>query len=307
MLTNNLYKDTGVVNSEGNTGTTTMIANSTKDLQSPMLADASGASTIDVVTDKTTTVPKKSSTSFGTSNFPAKLYFMLNEMEKDGQNDIASWLPNGRSFIVYKPKRFESEILPLYFQQTKFESFQRQLNLYNFCRITSGKEKGACFHKDFIRGQEQLVYGIKRMKIKGQQAKRHEKDSSAYLPEQETRGVAGKSSCSSDKDFSGQAVSALQVVGSSGLESIKSIPVAATLDWVQQAQQVRNQVLLDSFSGRNLGSALNLYSAQHNSRLFLPALPLLMNNANTNLHIASILRFNCLQAELNQERTKQFL
>ena len=33
--------------------------------------------------------------------------------------------------------------MPLYFNQTKYSSFQRQLHIYNFQRITAGKDKGA--------------------------------------------------------------------------------------------------------------------------------------------------------------------
>jgi hypothetical protein len=46
-------------------------------------------------------------------NFPLKLYDMLNELEKDGLDHIASWQPHGRCFVVHDPKRFVADILPL--------------------------------------------------------------------------------------------------------------------------------------------------------------------------------------------------
>jgi hypothetical protein len=41
-------------------------------------------------------------------------------------------------------------------------SFQRQLNLYGFRRISEGKEKGGYFHKDFFKGKRSLARKIRR-------------------------------------------------------------------------------------------------------------------------------------------------
>ena len=59
-----------------------------------------------------------------------------------------------------------------YFNQSKFASFQRQLNLYGFSRLTSGKDKGAYFHSCFVRGQVGLCRGMVRQKIKGTKVRR---------------------------------------------------------------------------------------------------------------------------------------
>ena len=59
------------------------------------------------------------------------------------------------------------KILPFYFKQSKFDSFQRQLNLYGFTRISSGKDKGAYYHEMFIRGRHLLTNGMIRKKVKG--------------------------------------------------------------------------------------------------------------------------------------------
>jgi len=62
--------------------------------------------------------------------------------------------------------------MPIYFNQTKFASFQRQLNLYGFRRITQGRDKGAYYHESFLRGRRILCQHMKRQKIKGTKVRR---------------------------------------------------------------------------------------------------------------------------------------
>ena len=50
---------------------------------------------------------------------------------------------------------------------TKLTSFQRQLNLYGFRRITKGDDHGAYFHPNFQRGRRDLLFNIRRLPAKG--------------------------------------------------------------------------------------------------------------------------------------------
>ena len=98
--------------------------------------------------------------------FPEKLMEMLSR-ESSTNSSIVSWLPHGRAFIVRKPKEFSEDIMHKYFRQTKITSFQRQLNLYGFRRLTQGPDTGAYYHEMFLRGRMQLAARMTRQKVKG--------------------------------------------------------------------------------------------------------------------------------------------
>jgi hypothetical protein len=83
--------------------------------------------------------------------FPQKLYRMLEEAEANDQEAVLSFFPHGRAFTVHKPRQFIDEIMPKYFSTNRMSSFQRQLNLYGFRRVTEGRDKGGYFHEFFLK------------------------------------------------------------------------------------------------------------------------------------------------------------
>lgn len=101
------------------------------------------------------------------TNFPVKLHYMLEEVERDGYDDIIAWQPHGRCFLVHKPKEFVEKLLPFWFSQSKIASFQRQLNIYGFQRITTGRDRNGYYHELFLRSKRFLSQGIIRQKFKG--------------------------------------------------------------------------------------------------------------------------------------------
>lgn len=96
-----------------------------------------------------------------------KMHEMLEDVEKTGDDHIVSWLPHGRGFRVHKPKSFVQKIIPHYFKQSKYKSFQRQLHLYDFVRTPRGVEAGAYSHPKFLRGSKSLCLSLSPHKIKG--------------------------------------------------------------------------------------------------------------------------------------------
>jgi hypothetical protein len=94
--------------------------------------------------------------------FPLKLYAMLEDASSQGFEDIVSWLPSGEGFKVHHKERFEEYVMARYFNHTKYKSFLRQLNLYDFCRLSRGATKGSYSHQSFIRGEPSRCFHVKR-------------------------------------------------------------------------------------------------------------------------------------------------
>jgi len=103
--------------------------------------------------------------------FPEKLHYMLSQVDYEGLSNIVSWQPHGRCFIVRNPKEFVEQIMPRFFKQTKLTSFQRQLNLYGFSRLTAGTDRGGYYHELFIRGRMDLCSRMTRTRVKGNGSK----------------------------------------------------------------------------------------------------------------------------------------
>lgn len=100
--------------------------------------------------------------------FPSVLHAMLERSDREGFDDIVSWQAHGRAFIVHSPTRFVNEVMPLFFRQTRFASFQRQLSLYGFLRLTrKGADHGAYYHELFVRGRADLCQLMQRTRVKG--------------------------------------------------------------------------------------------------------------------------------------------
>jgi len=96
------------------------------------------------------------------ASFPKKLFDLVSCCS----DDIVRWEEHGRSFRVVDPDKVSEHVLPLYFRHSKLTSFQRQLNLYGFRRITKGEDQGSYYHPKFQRGKPAVVGEIRRLQGK---------------------------------------------------------------------------------------------------------------------------------------------
>eukprot|EP00538_Stauroneis_constricta_P006352 CAMPEP_0119572366 /NCGR_PEP_ID=MMETSP1352-20130426/44577_1 /TAXON_ID=265584 /ORGANISM="Stauroneis constricta, Strain CCMP1120" /LENGTH=709 /DNA_ID=CAMNT_0007622051 /DNA_START=3736 /DNA_END=5865 /DNA_ORIENTATION=- len=133
-------------------------------------------------------------TSTQSQSFPMKLYCMLNDSATNRTEWIVSWLPNGRSFKIHRRDEFMDQICPLYFNQSKYKSFQRQTLLYGFEKKISLDlyEKNSYSHPLFIRGNEDSVSFIRRVPNGTKQQKEEYKKMVVmeYMQKQKAKGSA---------------------------------------------------------------------------------------------------------------------
>lgn len=75
-------------------------------------------------------------------------------------SDIITWHPNGKGFTVLDKIRLVTEVLPMYFKEAKFSSFNRRLKRWNFCIQRHGHKMSSYFHPHFIRGDLKSILKI---------------------------------------------------------------------------------------------------------------------------------------------------
>ena len=91
--------------------------------------------------------------------FPQMVHQILEDTAKAGLENIVAWEEDGASFHIHKPILFNDTILPKYSKKnTKFRSFQRQLNIYGF-KMT--KKSGVYCHQLFRRGHMHSIARIR--------------------------------------------------------------------------------------------------------------------------------------------------
>jgi HSF-type DNA-binding len=89
---------------------------------------------------------------------------LLAQAHDQNYDSIISWKYHGRAFEVHEPERFATDVMPYFFQQTKYSSFVRQLQMYGIQRVrcSDHPDDGAYYHANFLRGKPSLLRKIKR-------------------------------------------------------------------------------------------------------------------------------------------------
>lgn len=100
--------------------------------------------------------------------FAWKLHTMLEDTEITEMEYIVSWVNSGMAFKVHHLDAFMEKVVPFYFRQSKWKSFQRQLYFYGYTRTSCG----AYQHPNFLKGNKTLSLSMRPTKIKSKAAKR---------------------------------------------------------------------------------------------------------------------------------------
>ena len=97
--------------------------------------------------------------------FPGRLHDMIDYAERHDLKSILCWSTDGSAFFVHDPDRLV-DLLPLFFGQTKYRSFHRQMNMWSFERLLHGPNKNAFYHPYFIRGQKAICENMTKEAFK---------------------------------------------------------------------------------------------------------------------------------------------
>ena len=153
--------------------------------------------------------------------FPYKLYDMLTYAADCEHSSAVSWINEGRAFAIHCEQTFMLHIVPMFFKQTKFRSFTRQLNIWGFKRMPSSC---AWDNKNFIRGRGDLLQDIERVEIKG--VKDSKKKTAATTAMGTKKRSSNKVSSSHTNSKMARAVSPSETASADDILSISKIDEA---------------------------------------------------------------------------------
>jgi len=95
-----------------------------------------------------------------------KLREMLDVVQAEGNESIVSWLPHGKAFKIHNPKAFAVSILHRFFGVSKYRYFGDVLRSWGFVVFKNGRDKGAFYHKCFLRSKPRLCLHLSRNQLK---------------------------------------------------------------------------------------------------------------------------------------------
>jgi hypothetical protein len=178
--------------------------------------------------------------------FPCKLYDMLEHADSQDFRYIVSWNAEGNGFTVHDKDLFTNKIVPKYFNQTKYKSFQRQLSLYGFQRITMGKNKGLRYHEKLFRGSRQFCREMKPIGCKPRVLEARENQAKQVI----SNACQKAGSSSSSTTESSQSMASFD----SSSDSESSLPSVLSSDSLCKSAQGREPYLISPDSAKSCTS-----------------------------------------------------
>jgi HSF-type DNA-binding len=94
--------------------------------------------------------------------FPPRLFRLLDRAEEEGFNHVISWQLHGRCFAVHGQEAFKRMLPVLMPGMTQWKSFQRQLRVWGFTRLTEGRDSNGYYHELFLRYRPHLLCRMRR-------------------------------------------------------------------------------------------------------------------------------------------------
>jgi len=91
--------------------------------------------------------------------FLTKTYEIFNTPE---YIDCCGWGNDGSTIVIKKIEQFSKNVLPKYFKHSNFQSFVRQLNMYDFRKTVQDPNHGEFLHPNFQQDRPELLPNIKR-------------------------------------------------------------------------------------------------------------------------------------------------
>jgi hypothetical protein len=196
-------------------------------------------------------------TSTGNAAFPWRLHDLLNDAKQRGFENIVSWQQDGKGFKVHRQKDFADIVMPSYFNQSQYKSFQRQLNIYGFQRKTVGAERGAYSHELLIRGKPDICRFMVRTKIKRKGSR-----SSLLLQEQHQSQLFHESCCASLKTLSRNSARSCPVLQKSNILNLSGGLLSGDEDTISTKKNEQQVSSRSTGTTKNAPFCLQSYPAQ---------------------------------------------
>jgi hypothetical protein len=81
---------------------------------------------------------------------------------REDHQEYCGWGSKGDSIVIRQTEQFSKTVLPKYFKHSNFQSFVRQLNMYDFRKTQQDPNHGEFYHPFFKFGRQDLLINIKR-------------------------------------------------------------------------------------------------------------------------------------------------